>query len=134
MADRAERELLDRWVAAIEGSDDDALRALLRDDARVSHQAGAGGHTGAEPSWYAGRERILDAWAPLLHPTGPLAVRALPTWANRQPTVGTYLRMPGAPRRTGLGLTVLTVADGVVSEVASFDARLLPDFGLPAEC
>ncbi|WP_446217550.1 hypothetical protein [Micromonospora sp. IBHARD004] len=60
-------------------------------------------------------------------------MRALLTWANRQPAVGTYVRMPEAPRRVGIGLTVLTVAGDVVSEVASFDGGLLPGFGLPAE-
>jgi RNA polymerase sigma-70 factor (ECF subfamily) len=132
VADRAERELLERWVAAIEEADDDALRALLREDARVAHQAGAGGHTGAEPTWYAGRERILAAWAPLLHPAEPLAVRALPTWVNRQPALGTYVGLPGSVERVGIGLTVLTLAGGQVSEVASFDAALLPACGLPA--
>jgi RNA polymerase sigma-70 factor (ECF subfamily) len=59
-------------------------------------------------------------------------VWALPTWVNRQPAVGTCVRTPGAAERVGIGLTVLTLAGGRVSEVASFDAALLPACGLPA--
>lgn len=117
-----EAELLKRYMQAIESADDHAIAALLAPGARVGHQPGAGGHVGAEPVWYAGRETILEAWAPALR---GVSMRMLATRANRQPAVATYLRVPGEAAYRAFSLTVLTIEEGLITELAVFGAELL---------
>ena len=126
-----EREVLRRYMSAIETSDDAALAALLREDVRASHQGGAGGHLGAEPAWYGGRETVVAAWAPVLHDPHGISMRMLPTEANRLPAAATYVRMPGDAAHRPFGLTVLEIEQGQVREVVTFSADLFPAFGLP---
>jgi RNA polymerase sigma-70 factor (ECF subfamily) len=128
---RQERALLQRYMDAIERADDAALAELLRPDARVGHQPGAGGHLGPEPAWYEGRETIIAAWAPVLHGPDAPQLRLVPTGANTQPAAATYLRWPGDPEYRAFGLTVLRVEDGLVAEVTNFVPDLFRAFGLP---
>jgi RNA polymerase sigma-70 factor, ECF subfamily len=127
-----EREVLQRYMAALERADDDALAALLSADARASQQSGAGGYEGEEPVWIEGRDTIIDAWAPALH--GPYAVqfKILPTTANRQPVAASYIRSGDQREYRAFALTVLRIEDGMVAETATFDTALFPAFGLPA--
>jgi RNA polymerase sigma-70 factor (ECF subfamily) len=124
-----EREVLRRYMAALERADDGALAALLSADARASQQPGAGGYEGAEPVWIEGRDTILDAWAPALH--GPHAVefKVLPAMANRQQAAASYIR--SGDRYEAFALTVLRVEGGGVAETATFGTALFPAFGLP---
>jgi RNA polymerase sigma-70 factor (ECF subfamily) len=128
-----ERAVLQRYMDALERADDAAVAALLREDVLVGHQAGAGGHVGAEPAWYAGRETVLAAWAPILHGEEAPPIRLLPTAANRQPAAATYVRAPGDARYRPFALAVLRIEGGEVAEVTVFQAGLFPAFGLPAE-
>ncbi|MET8681694.1 RNA polymerase subunit sigma-70 [Streptomyces sp. NPDC004647] len=127
-----ERAVLQRYMDAIEHADDAAIGELLREDARVGQQPGAGGHVGSEPAWYEGRETVIEAWAPALH--GPEAVdfRFLPTRANRQPAAATYIRAPGGSEYHAFGLAVLRIEDAAVAEVTVFTPGIFPAFGLPA--
>jgi RNA polymerase sigma-70 factor, ECF subfamily len=126
-----ERAVLQRYMDAIERADDAAIATLLRVDARVSHQPGAGGHTGPEPIWYQGRETIVAGWAPALHGPDALDFRLVPTRANRQPAAATYVRLPGDSQHRGFGLAVLRVEDAAVAEITVFVPDLFPKFGLP---
>jgi RNA polymerase sigma-70 factor (ECF subfamily) len=127
-----EREVLQRYMAALERADDDALAALLSADARASQQSGAGGYDGEQAAWFEGRDTIIEAWAPALH--GPHAVqfKILPTTANRQPVAASYIRSGDEGPYQAFALTVLRIEDGLVAETATFGTALFPAFGLPA--
>jgi RNA polymerase sigma-70 factor (ECF subfamily) len=127
-----ERAVLQRYMNAIERADDAAIAELLREDVRVSHQAGAGGHPGPDPVWYEGRETVIAAWAPVLHSPDAFELRFLPTRANRQPAAAAYIRGRGDVEFSALGLTVLRIEDGLVAEVVTFLPELFPAFDLPA--
>ncbi|MFI0366574.1 RNA polymerase subunit sigma-70 [Actinomadura sp. 1N219] len=127
-----ERQVLQRYMAAIERADSAALAAVLRKDARAGQRAGAGGHTGPEPLWVEGRDAIITAWAPLLQHTHDAELRLRPTRSNRQPAVATYLRMSGDDRLEAFALTVLRIDGGGVAEVATFAPDTFPAFGLPS--
>ncbi|WP_432094476.1 RNA polymerase subunit sigma-70 [Streptomyces sp. bgisy100] len=126
-----ERAVLRRYMDAIERADDAAVAAVLREDVRVGHQAGAGGHFGAEPAWYEGRDTVVAGWAPALHGPDALEFRFLPTRANRQPAAATYVRRPGGSEFRAFALAVLSVEEGGVREVSVFVPDVVPAFGLP---
>ncbi|KAB2339687.1 RNA polymerase subunit sigma-70 [Actinomadura rudentiformis] len=128
----AERAVLKRYMDALERADDEAVAGVLREDARAGHQGGAGGHGGTDPVWYRGRETIVKAWAPILHGADAPALRLVPTRANRQPAVATYICAPGASAYSAFALSVLRIEGGAVAEVATFGTRLFPAFDLPA--
>jgi hypothetical protein len=56
--------------------------------------------------------------------------RSWPT-GSRQPATASFLRRPGAQSFTAFKLDVLTVVDGQVAAVVTFDAARFGDFGLP---
>ncbi|WP_026875767.1 RNA polymerase subunit sigma-70 [Jiangella gansuensis] len=127
-----DRELVRRYIDAIERSDATALAELLVADARSSHQAGAGGHTGTEPAWYQGRGTLVAAWAPVMEgPAGGPSLRMLPVRANRQPAVATYLRLPCQPDYMPFALAVLSLANDRIAEVMAFRPEVFDAFGLP---
>lgn len=74
------RAVVRRYMEALENADDAALAKVLRDDARVSHQAGAGGNLAPVAIWYQGPETILERWAPALH--SPVRFRTVLTQAK----------------------------------------------------
>lgn len=124
-----ERAVVSRYMAAITAGDDQAIAAVLRDDVRCSHQPGAGGHEGPEPTWYGGRATVLAGWAPVLHGPDAMELRMREVRANGGPAVATYLRHDGAFR--AFGLNTLLVVDGSVAEVTTFVPGAFKAFGLP---
>src|SRR5207247_5708135 len=81
LGDATARDLVDRYVAAWERNDVDALVALLADDARMTMPP--------LPSWYAGRDAIrtfLGGW-PF---SGAKRWRLVPARANAQLAFGGY--------------------------------------------
>ena len=127
-----ERAVLQRYMSAIELADDTAIADVLRADARISQQSGAGGNESPEPGLITGRDAILEAWAPALHGPHDISMRLVATSANRQPAAATYLRWPGVSEYQPFGLAVLSVVDDAVSDIAVFGADRFPVFGLPA--
>jgi RNA polymerase sigma-70 factor (ECF subfamily) len=127
-----ERAVLQRYMEALERADDAALAELLSKDARASQQTGAGGYDGTEPAWVEGREAIIAGWAPALHGPHAAEFRCLPTRANRQPAVASYVRVPGGSEYQAFALTVLRIEGGMVVDVSTFGTGLFPAFGLPA--
>ncbi|MFI5607285.1 RNA polymerase subunit sigma-70 [Amycolatopsis sp. NPDC051903] len=123
-----ERAVVARYMAALTAHDEAELAALLRADVRCSHAPGAGGHTGTEPTWYAGRDVVLEAWAPALRGDGAVAFHLVPTRANGLPALATSLRADGVLHP--FGLNTLRIADGRVAEVTTFSADVFPLFGL----
>jgi RNA polymerase sigma-70 factor (ECF subfamily) len=126
-----ERAVLQRYMEALERADDNALAEVLREDARVSHQAGAGGHLAPVPTWYQGREKIIESWAPALHGPHAAGFRIVPTRANGQPAAACYVRDPGGAGHRAFSLVVLRVEEGAVAEITVFGADLVAAFGLP---
>jgi RNA polymerase sigma-70 factor (ECF subfamily) len=119
-----------RYIAAIEAGDDAAIAELLRADAVVSHQPGAGS-AAATTGWYGGRETIVEAWAPALHHPVPLALRLFEVWVNRQPAIASYARLPGTHAHRPFGLAVLRIDGGEVAEVVNLAADQFPNLGFP---
>ncbi|MEV6842914.1 RNA polymerase subunit sigma-70 [Actinoplanes sp. NPDC051411] len=104
------RELLDRYIAALENADAAALERLLLADATLE----------ATPlrTWFAGRITCI----PFLrdHLLGsPGAWRMLATSANGQPAAAVYTRDPSGSYQP-YGICVLTVTDAGIRRITSF--------------
>lgn len=56
----------------------------------------------------------------------------MPTRANRQPAAANYVRPWGEERFQGITLDVLTIVDGAVAGITTFDSRVFASFGLPS--
>ena len=120
----ADRALLDRYAAAFEAADVAALAELLRADAALEMPP--------QPYWFAGRDQVRRFLRSRVL-TEPGRFRLLPTLANGQPAFAAYLHEPDDVFRAH-AIQVLTVSDGLVSQILSFnDGRLLRPFGFPAE-
>jgi RNA polymerase sigma-70 factor, ECF subfamily len=118
-----DRELLDRYVAAFEAYDFDALTSLIREDATQSMPP--------FDMWLAGRDDIFAWWV------GPgigcKGSRVLPVAAaNGSPAFGQYKPSPDGGYDPW-ALQVLEVKDGKIAELTFFlsTERLFPLFGLP---
>jgi RNA polymerase sigma-70 factor (ECF subfamily) len=122
--DAADRELLDRYVAAFQDYDIDRLTSLIREDATQSMPP--------FDLWLSGREDILTWWfGPGI---GCKGSRLLPAGtANGYPAYGQY-----KPAESGSGfdpwaLQVVEFSDGRIEEITFFldTETLFPLFGLP---
>jgi RNA polymerase sigma-70 factor, ECF subfamily len=124
--DKADAELLARYVAAFEAYDIDALTSLIHEDATQSMPP--------FDLWMTGRDDIFTWW---LGPgIGCKGSRVIPTVsANGAPAFGQY-----KPTATGDGyepwaLQVVEVEDGRIVELTFFldTERIFPLFGLPLQ-
>jgi RNA polymerase sigma-70 factor (TIGR02960 family) len=121
--DPSVRALAERYAAAWEAGDVDAIVALLADDVRYSMPP--------EPVWYEGRARVRAFIDDVL---AAGAWRFLPTLANSSPAFGTYLWEEERGAFVPIALDVLAVRGGKVTEVVSFlTVRDFTPFGLPNE-
>ncbi|MFD0440808.1 sigma-70 family RNA polymerase sigma factor [Streptomyces chartreusis] len=119
----ADREVLDRYVAAFENADLDSLIDLLQDGVELEMPPFA--------QWYSGRADVLRFLRARVHEKGTL--RMLRTRANGQPAVAMYVRGAGGVFR-GHSVQVLTVRKDSLARVTAFlDPRVLDRFGLPKE-
>lgn len=118
-----ERDLLDRFVAAMYANDIKELVAVLTEDAVYEMPP--------FPAWFRGAEvigRMVDAQSPAEGPGDHLLV---PTAANGQPAFGLYMPDEYGIHRA-FNLQVLTVTPmGISHVVVFFDLRLFARFGLP---
>lgn len=118
-----ERELVGRFVEAVESSDVDRLVALLTDEAWLTMPP--------EPLEYQGHAAIARFYRTRTW-WGGQALRLVPTRANGQPAFGCYLRDPKSPIAHAYGLLVLALENDRISAITRFgDNSLLPLFGLP---
>jgi RNA polymerase sigma-70 factor (ECF subfamily) len=122
--DRADEELLARYVEAFERYDMDALTALIHEDATQSMPP--------YDLWLTGREDILRWWV------GPGAgcrgSRVIPTVAaNGAPAFGQYKPSPDGQGYEPWALQVLEIEDGRIVELTFFldTETVFPLFGLP---
>jgi RNA polymerase sigma-70 factor, ECF subfamily len=124
LGDDAVREAVDRFVAAWESADVDAIRAMLTEDAVLAMPPWS--------FWVRGRDDVAAFLArrPLI-PERRWRLERLS--ASGQPAVATYSNTDGGSSAEGEGVLVLTFAqDGRLAQLDAFrDARLQQKFGLP---
>jgi RNA polymerase sigma-70 factor (ECF subfamily) len=121
MGEDGVRELVDRFMAAWEAADVDALTELLAVDARFTMPP--------LPCWFDGRNAVLMFLTERAFKT---RWRFLPIIANAQPGFAAYQDVAGdGVFRLG-GVNLLGLRDGRVHHVASFlDPDSYAGFGLP---
>ena len=117
-----ERELVGRFVEAVERGDTDGVVALLTADAWLTMPP--------QPYEYQGPMAIGE----FLHDRARVRgapLRLVATRANGQPAFGCYLPDPQAAIAHAYGLLVLTLMGDRISAITwFFDRGLLPNFGL----
>jgi RNA polymerase sigma-70 factor, ECF subfamily len=116
-------EIVERFVAAWESNDVDALVAMLTEDARMTMPP--------LPSWYRGREPVASFLRGL-----PLSNekrwRLVPSSANAQLAFGGYTWDEETGVFTLHDLIVLTLRGALIEEVTAFlTPQAFPPFGLP---
>jgi RNA polymerase sigma-70 factor, ECF subfamily len=119
-----DRDLLERYVAAFEAYDIEALTALIREDASQSMPP--------HDMWLAGRNDVLAWWfGPGIGCRGSRVIPAVP--ANGSPAFGQYKPSPEGGYEPW-ALQVLELDGGRIAELTFFldTERLFPLFGLPA--
>jgi RNA polymerase sigma-70 factor, ECF subfamily len=121
--DPGQRRLLERFIAAHEQADPEALIAVLRHDVRlaISPQVGE----------WNGEQEVGDALRDGMNALGQW--RVLPIMANRQPGAAGYLRRPGQTAFFPFVLSVLRFEHGRLADMAAFEQpSMFAAFGLPA--
>jgi RNA polymerase sigma-70 factor (ECF subfamily) len=121
--DTGQRRMLQRFIAAHEQADPEALIEMLRDDVRlaISPQVGE----------WNGRKQVGDALRDGMTALGRW--RLLPIMANGHPGAAGYLRRPGETSFVPFALTVLRFEGGRLADMAAFEQpSMFPAFGLPA--
>jgi RNA polymerase sigma-70 factor (TIGR02960 family) len=120
----AERELLERIMAHSESADLSGLTALLHEELRFTMPP--------QPGVWKGRDVVVDSWVEGGFGSEAFgSLRCLVTRANRQPAVANYVRKPGDAHYVPMALDVLTIADGAVIDIVTFDGAVFDKFGLP---
>ena len=118
------RETVDRFVAAWERADVDAVVGLLADDALLTMPP--------LPTWFRGREAIavfLAGWPLSGRPT-----RLVPTRANGQPAFGVYFWEDEREALVAHDIVLLTMDGPRIAEISAFlTDGIVERFGLPAE-
>lgn len=110
-----ERKLVERYMAAIDRADVDALASLLREDVRLTMPP--------FPTWFLGRDEIARDFAVFNDPSSPSymgPLRTVATASNRQPAVAAYVRGSGESAFRPLGIDVIRVEDDAVVEITRF--------------
>ncbi|MFI6320189.1 RNA polymerase subunit sigma-70 [Nonomuraea sp. NPDC050556] len=121
--DGKDRLMLDRYLAAHERGDTEAVLALLHEDLVVWMPP--------DPRVWRSRADYA-AYAFGGEPPGRWRLRF--TGANGQPAMAFYLRRPGDTAFRATALQVLRVEGGLITEITAFQQpRLFAAFGLPPE-
>jgi RNA polymerase sigma-70 factor (ECF subfamily) len=120
LGDDGIREVVDRYMAAWERSDFDAIVAMLAEDATLAMPP--------TPSWYSGRDAIAAFYA--IH--GPARWRHIPIRVNGQLAVGCYLWDAESGTYEAEVLDVLTMRGSRIAAVTAFvDPQVFQHLGLP---
>jgi RNA polymerase sigma-70 factor, ECF subfamily len=123
LGDERVRELVERFVDALERGDVDAILALLTEDVTFAMPP--------YPRWYNGKEDVAESW---LMPQGglPDRLRFVPTSANGQVAVGAYALHAETKSFLPIALDVLTLDDSGIAAVTAFRTpEVFARFGLP---
>jgi RNA polymerase sigma-70 factor (ECF subfamily) len=117
-------QLVERYLAAWERDDVDAVVSMLAEDARLVMPP--------LPTWVSGRDQV----AAFLHAytfSGARRWRIVPTSANGQPAFATYSWVEQTAAFMPHSLSVLTLREGEVEEITAFmTSDSFPHFDLPA--
>jgi RNA polymerase sigma-70 factor (ECF subfamily) len=118
------RDLVERFINALEEGDIDGVLALLAEDATFAMPP--------YPNWCRGRDAVSRSW---LMPDGPPPrLRCAVTRASGQLALGSYLLDAAARRFFPIALDVLTLRGDLISEVIAFRTpEVFAWFGLPDE-
>ena len=124
LGDDALSEVVERYVAAWERSDVDAVVAMLTEDARMTMPP--------LPTWYSGRGQVAAFFA-----GGPLAGeerwRLIPARASGQLAFGAYGWNEEMHAFTPHAINVITLRRGQIEEITAFlTPGAFPRFSLPA--
>jgi hypothetical protein len=120
---RRERELVGRFVDAVERGDIDGVVAMLTADAWLTMPP--------LPYEYQGHAAIAAFLQDRARVRG-VPLRLVATRANGQPAFGCYLPDPETAIAHPYGLLVLTLQGDSISAITwFFEHSLFPDFGLP---
>jgi hypothetical protein len=117
----AEQALVEKFVRAYQSGDIDALVALFTDDICISMPP--------IPNEYQGRDATARFYASIIRQGR--TYNFVPTRANGQPALGSYLLGAAGGIRNATSLAVLTLAGDRICAVTRFDNSLLPWFALP---
>jgi RNA polymerase sigma-70 factor, ECF subfamily len=121
-AEPAQRALLERFAAAFENADVNALAELLRDDVALEMPP--------MPAWFVGRQTVADFFGSHAL-TAPGQVRMVPVSANGQQAFAVYQRQPdGTYHADAIAVPTLTTT-GIARIVTFLDPALFTSFGLP---
>jgi RNA polymerase sigma-70 factor (TIGR02960 family) len=118
-----EQALVQRYMEATDHTDVDALKALFHEELRFAMPP--------EPGLWIGRDACVQSWvdggfgSPQF---GEFRTRA--TSANLQPAVANYVRQPGDSHFRLFAIDVLTIRDGLITEVIAFGGDALQPFDL----
>jgi RNA polymerase sigma-70 factor (TIGR02960 family) len=118
----AELEIVTGLTAAFESGDVNKLVCLLTEDVWVTMPPMALEYQGRE---LAGRFFSTVSFRP------GRSMRIVPTRANGQPALASYLRDPQTGLYHATGIAVVTLSGRLVSAITGFDNSVLPSFGLP---
>ena len=117
----ADREVLDRYMAAFERADMDALLDLLQDGVELEMPPNL--------EWFRGKKDVLRFLHARGHGEG--SYRMLPTRANGQPAVVMYVRGVDGVLRAH-SVQVLTVEGSTLARITAFiDLAQIARFGFP---
>ncbi len=117
-------QLVDRFLAAWERNDVDAVVSLLAEDARLVMPP--------LPTWVSGRDQVA-AFLRAYPLSGVRRWRMVPTSANGQPAFATYTWDEEAAAFMAHSLSVLTLREGKVEEITAFmTPDPFPRLNLPA--
>jgi RNA polymerase sigma-70 factor (ECF subfamily) len=124
LGDEQVRDLVERFTAAFEQGEVDAILGMLSEDATFSMPP--------YPGWARGRDAVGRSW---LMPGGPAPrLRYVGTRANGQLATAAYLRDPLGGGYLPIALDVLTLRGAEIVEVIAFrDPEVFRRFGLPQE-
>jgi RNA polymerase sigma-70 factor (ECF subfamily) len=110
LGDRRLREMVERFADAFERGEIDTILAMLAEDATFAMPP--------YPEWCRGRDAIAKSW---LMPGGPPPrLRYVPTRANGQLALGTYLLEQETGGYAPLALDVLTLRGELIVDVTAF--------------
>ncbi len=124
-AGAAERELLARFIRANDEGDAALALACATEDIRITMPP--------SPMVFDGHAALLPLLERAFGPEREGDWRSLPTWANRHPAVGSYLRRPGDTVFRAFKLDVIRVEGDRIAEITTFGWSHFDRFGLPLE-
>jgi RNA polymerase sigma-70 factor (TIGR02960 family) len=118
----AEQEIVARLTEAFESGEVQKLVALLTEDVWVTMPP--------MPLEYQGRELATRFFGTVIFRPGRI-MRIVPTRANGQPALASYVLDPQTGLYHATGIVVLTLSGPLVSAMTGFNNSVLPSFGLP---